>query len=39
VAERLPNARIEVDPDSGHTVRVSFRDYDRLVEAFLAEGD
>jgi pimeloyl-ACP methyl ester carboxylesterase len=39
VAERLPNARIEVDPDSGHTVRVSFRDYHRLVEAFLAEGD
>jgi pimeloyl-ACP methyl ester carboxylesterase len=39
VAERLPEARIEVDPDSGHTVRVSFRDYDRLVEAFLAEGD
>jgi pimeloyl-ACP methyl ester carboxylesterase len=39
VAERLPEARIEVDPDSGHTVRVSFRGYDRLVEAFLAEGD
>jgi pimeloyl-ACP methyl ester carboxylesterase len=39
VAEQLPNARIEVDPDSGHTVRVSFRGYDRLVEAFLAEGD
>jgi pimeloyl-ACP methyl ester carboxylesterase len=39
VAERLPNARIEVDPESGHTVRVSFRGYDALVEAFLAEGD
>jgi pimeloyl-ACP methyl ester carboxylesterase len=39
VAERLPNARIEVDPASGHTVRVSFRGYDALVEAFLAEGD
>jgi hypothetical protein len=39
VAERLPNARIEVDPASGHTVRVSFRGYDALVEAFLTEGD
>jgi pimeloyl-ACP methyl ester carboxylesterase len=39
VAEALPNARIEVDPDSGHTLRVSFRGYDALVEAFLAEGD
>jgi pimeloyl-ACP methyl ester carboxylesterase len=39
VAQRLPDARIEVDPASGHTVRVSFRGYDALVEAFLAEGD
>jgi pimeloyl-ACP methyl ester carboxylesterase len=39
VAERLPNARIEVDPASGHTVRVSFRGYEALVEGFLTEGD
>ena len=39
VAERIPAARLEVDPESGHTVRVSFRGYDELVEAFLAEGD
>jgi hypothetical protein len=25
------------DPESGHTVRSSFRGYDDLVEAFLAE--
>ena len=39
VAEHIPGARIEVDPESGHTVRVSFRGYDDLVAAFLAEGD
>jgi len=39
VAERIPGARLEVDPDCGHTVRVSFRGYDALVEAFLAEED
>ncbi len=39
VAERIPNARFEADPDSGHTVRASFSGYDELVEAFLAEGD
>jgi pimeloyl-ACP methyl ester carboxylesterase len=39
VAERIPGARLEIDPDSGHTVRASFRGYDELVEAFLAEGD
>jgi pimeloyl-ACP methyl ester carboxylesterase len=39
VAERIPGARLEVDPESGHTVRASFRGYDELVEAFLAEGD
>ena len=39
VAERIPGARMEVDPESGHTVRASFRGYDELVEAFLAEGD
>ena len=39
VAERIPGARLEVDPDCGHTVRVSFRGYDPLVEAFLAEVD
>jgi pimeloyl-ACP methyl ester carboxylesterase len=39
VAERIPGARFEVDPESGHTVRTSFRGYDEIVEAFLAEGD
>jgi len=39
VAERIPGARFEEDPESGHTVRSSFRGYDQLVEAFLAEGD
>ena len=39
VADRIPGARIVTDPDCGHTVRSSFRDYDALVEAFLAEGD
>jgi pimeloyl-ACP methyl ester carboxylesterase len=39
VAERIPGARLVTDPDCGHTVRSSFRDYDPLVESFLAEGD
>ena len=39
VAERIPGSRFEVDPECGHTVRASFRGYDDLVEAFLAEGD
>lgn len=39
VAEGIPGARLEVDPACGHTVRSSFRGYDELVEAFLAEGD
>jgi pimeloyl-ACP methyl ester carboxylesterase len=39
VAERISGARLEVDPECGHTVRTSFRGYDDLVEAFLAEGD
>lgn len=39
VADGIPGARFELDPASGHTVRSSFRDYDALVEAFLAEGD
>lgn len=39
VAERIPGARIVTDPACGHTVRSSFRDYDAIVEAFLAEGD
>lgn len=39
VAERLPDARLEVDPDCGHTVRSDFDGYDGMVEAFLAEGD
>jgi len=39
VAESIPGARFEVDPESGHTVRQSFRGYDQLVESFLAQGD
>lgn len=39
VAERIPGARLATDPECGHTVRASFRDYDAIVEAFLAEGD
>lgn len=39
VAAQIPGARLVVDPDCGHTVRTSFRGYDELVEAFLAEGD
>ena len=39
VAERIHGTRFEEDPESGHTVRSSFRGYDQLVEAFLAEGD
>jgi 2-hydroxy-6-oxonona-2,4-dienedioate hydrolase len=39
VAERIPGARFEIDPECGHTVRASFRGYDKMVEAFLAEGD
>ncbi|HEX2142271.1 MAG TPA: alpha/beta hydrolase, partial [Candidatus Limnocylindria bacterium] len=33
VAERLTNARLEIDPDCGHTVRSNFDGYDDLVEA------
>lgn len=39
VAEGIPGARFKIDSESGHTVRSSFREYDALVEAFLAEGD
>jgi pimeloyl-ACP methyl ester carboxylesterase len=39
VASRIPGARVEIDPESGHTVRNTFRGYHELVEAFLAEGD
>jgi pimeloyl-ACP methyl ester carboxylesterase len=39
VAERIPGAHLVTDPACGHTVRSSFRRYDELVEAFLAEGD
>jgi pimeloyl-ACP methyl ester carboxylesterase len=39
VADRIPGARLEVDPECGHTVRSSFRGYHEIVEAFLAEGD
>lgn len=39
VANGIPGARFELDPDCGHTVRSSFAGYTQLVEAFLAEGD
>jgi len=39
VAEAIRGARFELDAESGHTVRATFRGYDELVEAFLAEGD
>ena len=39
VAEGIRGARLLTDPGCGHTVRSSFRDYDRIVESFLAEGD
>lgn len=39
VADHIPGARFAVDPACGHTVRSSFRGYDELVEAFVAEGD
>jgi pimeloyl-ACP methyl ester carboxylesterase len=39
VAEKIPGARLEVDPECGHTVRSSLAGYDELVEAFLAQGD
>jgi pimeloyl-ACP methyl ester carboxylesterase len=39
VAERIPGARLEVDPECGHAVRTTFRGYDEIVETFLAEGD
>jgi pimeloyl-ACP methyl ester carboxylesterase len=39
LAEAVPGARLEIDPQSGHTVRASFHGYHELVEAFLAEGD
>jgi pimeloyl-ACP methyl ester carboxylesterase len=39
VADAIPGARFELDPESGHTVRQSFRGYDEIVEGFLAEGD
>ena len=39
VADGIPGARFEIDPESGHTVRQSFHGYDELVESFLAEGD
>ena len=37
VADRMPAARFELDPECGHTVRTSFCGYDELVEAFLSE--
>jgi pimeloyl-ACP methyl ester carboxylesterase len=39
VADGIRGARLLTDPACGHTVRASFRDYDRIVESFLAEGD
>lgn len=39
VADTLPDARFELDPECGHTVRSSFDGYHDLVEGFLAEGD
>ncbi len=39
VAERIREARLEIDEACGHTIRSSFRGYDELVEAFLAKGD
>ena len=39
VVDRIPGAHLVTDPECGHTVRSSFRRYDELVEAFLAEGD
>lgn len=39
VADAMRDARLEVDPECGHTVRSTFRGYDDLVEGFLADGD
>ena len=39
VADRIRGARFVTDPACGHTVRSSFRDYEAVVESFLAEGD
>jgi pimeloyl-ACP methyl ester carboxylesterase len=39
VADSIPGARFVTDPECGHTVRTSMKDYDATVEAFLAEGD
>lgn len=39
VADGIPEATLVTDPECGHTVRSSFRGYDDIVEAFLAEGD
>ena len=39
VAKKIPAARLDVDPECGHTVRSSLAGYDELVEAFLAQGD
>jgi pimeloyl-ACP methyl ester carboxylesterase len=39
VADSIPGARLLTDPESGHTVRTSFRGYDQVVEGFLSEGD
>lgn len=39
VAEELPDARFEMDPECGHTVRTGFDGYQPMVEAFLADGD
>ena len=36
VAERIPDARFEIDEECGHAVRTTFAGYDWLVEDFLA---
>jgi pimeloyl-ACP methyl ester carboxylesterase len=39
VVAGIRGAHLVTDPECGHTVRASFRRYDEIVEAFLAEGD
>ncbi|MFN2484495.1 MAG: alpha/beta fold hydrolase [Candidatus Limnocylindria bacterium] len=38
VADGIPDARFEIDPECGHTVRGSFTGYDALVDAFLSSS-
>jgi pimeloyl-ACP methyl ester carboxylesterase len=39
VVAGIRGAHLVTDPACGHTVRASFRRYDEIVDAFLAEGD